>query len=310
VVTLSYAQLEDQETLPPDELPGYTWELTKVSRYYLRDHHGSVIAAVNNAGAQIEGPYTYDSYGNGAPLTGSAFKYVGMRLDLETGLHYDRARYYSPALGRFMQTDPVGYEADLNLYGYAANDPADHPDPSGKLFVLCDFTPGKNNTMNYVCTSFNDGNKNLTVKATIHGKDNSTKSQTKIYDTSAFARFIDSLLYGGIINEVNSDLAAFTGYNHPIFNRPSSNASMITNMMGNGPPLRQLHSEDAMRGNLSGRNYWEKKSTEEIIESLRPGGRDSLKVKADGTIMDGNTRVQILRERGVDVDSLPREPYP
>ena len=49
-------------------------------------------------------------------------------------------------------------------------------------------------------------------------------------------------------------------------------------------------------------------STDELIESLRPGGPGALKVKPDGTIMDGHHRVHILRERGVDVDALPREP--
>jgi hypothetical protein len=34
-----------------------------------------------------------------------------------------------------------------------------------------------------------------------------------------------------------------------------------------------------------------------------------LTVKPDGTIMNGNHRIRVLRDRGVDVDSLPRVPY-
>lgn len=55
-----------------------------------------------------------------------------MYLDAETGLYYDRARYYSPALGRFMQTDPMGYAPDLDMYTYVYNDPTNRVDPSGK----------------------------------------------------------------------------------------------------------------------------------------------------------------------------------
>ena len=42
-----------------------------------------------------------------------------------------RARYYSAAIGRFLQTDPVGYKDDTNLYAYVGNDPTDRTDPSG-----------------------------------------------------------------------------------------------------------------------------------------------------------------------------------
>jgi RHS repeat-associated protein len=74
------------------------------------------------------------------------------------------------------------------------------------------------------------------------------------------------------------------------------------------PPLRMLHPESSLdEGSL---DFWRRKSTAEIIDSLSPGSPEALRVKADGTIMNGNTRISILMERGVDVNRLPREPYP
>jgi hypothetical protein len=71
------------------------------------------------------------------------------------------------------------------------------------------------------------------------------------------------------------------------------------------PPLKPLHSE----GSLSETKIksFSRLSDEELIESLKPGQPGSLKTRSDGTIIEGHHRVNVLRDRGVDVDSLPRE---
>jgi hypothetical protein len=53
--------------------------------------------------------------------------------------------------------------------------------------------------------------------------------------------------------------------------------------------------------------YRRRRKTEDIVESLRSGTDEALKVKADGRIINGNVRIEILEERGFDVNGLGRE---
>jgi len=55
---------------------------------------------------------------------------------------------------------------------------------------------------------------------------------------------------------------------------------------------------------------YSKLSDNQLIDSLKPGQPGSLKARPDGTMIDGHHRIKILRDRGVDVDSLPREIVP
>ena len=69
------------------------------------------------------------------------------------------------------------------------------------------------------------------------------------------------------------------------------------------PKLQPLHSEPSMI-NLK-LQMFSKLATEVLIDSLKPGQTGSLKARPDGTMVDGHHRIKVLRDRGVDVDTLP-----
>lgn len=71
------------------------------------------------------------------------------------------------------------------------------------------------------------------------------------------------------------------------------------------PPLKPLHPDPTL---LSLKlELFRTLPSDALIDSLRPNQPGSLKVRNDGTIVDGHHRIKVLRERNVDVDRLPRE---
>ena len=73
-------------------------------------------------------------------------------------------------------------------------------------------------------------------------------------------------------------------------------------------PLKALHGEATL--NQVKLERFSRMSTDALIESLKPGQPGALKTRPGGTVMDGHHRVKLLRDRGVDVDRLPREIIP
>jgi RHS repeat-associated protein len=104
------------------------------------------VAITDNTQA-IVNQYSYDAFGNVANqlentiLQNQPFKYVGQYgvMTEPNGFYYMKARYYDPAVGRFISEDPSGFDGgDVNLMAYVGNNPVNMIDPMGLSSLVYD----------------------------------------------------------------------------------------------------------------------------------------------------------------------------
>ena len=141
------AHVAIEESTTHETVVRYAWgnvldEVIRMERsgssyYYAQDAMLSISDLLNASGHPIE-HYQYRVFGE--PLAtstlGNPWLFTGVAYDLKTGLQYNRFRYYSPTLGRFITPDPINITGGLNLYSYALNIPTSLSDPDGRGIFL------------------------------------------------------------------------------------------------------------------------------------------------------------------------------
>lgn len=110
-----------------------SWDLSSTSTirlWPLADERGSVLTRSDSSGVAYV-INRYDEYGVPAPGNAGRFQYTGQAWLAEAGAYHYRARTYLPEIGRFLQTDPIGYAAGANVYAYVRGDPVNLVDALG-----------------------------------------------------------------------------------------------------------------------------------------------------------------------------------
>ena len=122
-------------------------------QYLFSDHVGSASVSYRPSDGQTERQY-YMPYGGIRHTDGldTDIGYTGQRADTSTGLMFYNARYYDPAIGRFISPDTIvpdpANPQDYDRYAYVRNNPVNHNDPTGH--ETCGWR-GSSDGVSYVC---------------------------------------------------------------------------------------------------------------------------------------------------------------
>ena len=105
--------------------------------YFIHNDHLGTAQVITDKDQTVVWQGDYQPFGaveETTTLVENPTRFPGQYFDQETGLHYNLMRDYDPVLGRYLQSDPIGLDGGINIYGYASQNPVRYYDPNGEYF--------------------------------------------------------------------------------------------------------------------------------------------------------------------------------
>jgi RHS repeat-associated protein len=134
--------IEELDAATGDVLAEYVWLdgtplgfVQSGQTYQVHVDHLGTPKALTDASGQVVWKADYNPFGKASITTqGPTFnlRFPGQYYDAETGFHYNWRRYYDPATGRYITSDPIGLAGGINTYAYALGNPYSYIDPTGE----------------------------------------------------------------------------------------------------------------------------------------------------------------------------------
>lgn len=255
-----------QETVWLGDLP--VGVLKSGAVYYVNPDHLGAPLSITDANGKAVWRWDRDPYGSSKPNENPSglgtFTYnvrlPGQYYDKETELHYNYFRDYNPKTGRYVQSDPVGLQADNNIYSYVASSPALFNDRLGlrKLNLLwpgdtgngfAKNSPDDDASLNIFAhggTSKYDGNFYIGA-----GEDATNNLPSLGYSPSALASYLISNKYINGISKVNL-FSCYSGYG----GSKSYAQKLADELHDRGFDVTVYAPNGALHGASDGSQYW------------------------------------------------------
>ena len=132
-----FVRLAETRTVQADAVK-FTPNTAEALLYVHSDHLGAPQKLTDGTGAVVWDA-SFRPYGEEDAITGAADtnqRFPGQYFDIESALHYNYRRDYDPAIGRYMQSDPIGLAGGLNTYAYVGGNPVNDVDPTGEFGIV------------------------------------------------------------------------------------------------------------------------------------------------------------------------------
>lgn len=202
-------------------------------------------------------------YGRHFAKSLTPYLYAGRRVSPVTGLYFNRNRHYKPAIGRFLSSDPIGFDGGSNLWNYGGNNPISNTDPYGLSSIMDQMEA------QMAATRINVGAFNQTVSMNNSAYNNTTGMNVPAYNETLRYMPTWERVFHDMMSGESEYFKSIGGSLPSLFKKltsslsPASTLEMIQSTLGDcDDPLNFYYYTDVGSGHVKTLEEWEEEFNE------------------------------------------------